>query len=399
MTISVRQNGREDNKVTASYLDHSIDGTLNLCTIENAPLDIVKLGKNTLDVNRQVIYYKFTPEEDGIYKYSVNYDMITRTSRFTSADGSSQTELKKGTTYYLKHYIAPETKRVEITVEKVKEVSKIEIKRKPDKTVYAADWDYNVENEGLVIHAVYSDGTSRDIALEDLAFEGFSVDYPGIESSLYNTEPGDYKGVVSWRDVSASFDIKVLSLKDISQEVKENEIQTSESKGRKLYKFMPQKDGIYWYVSDVYTAVRDESGYEADILYTQQMGFQKLMRLKKGKWYFFSVDFTTSNQKFCICPQKSVADIQVKNNTVTVMENSSLYSLEEDAVIIYEDGSKDTINFGEVLDTGGSLELISLKGTRVIGKQPIVLKFLDKMINCTLNVIPEEEYEMKEFKC
>ena len=45
MTISVRQNGREDNKVTASYLDHSIDGTLNLCTIENAPLDIVKLGK------------------------------------------------------------------------------------------------------------------------------------------------------------------------------------------------------------------------------------------------------------------------------------------------------------------------------------------------------------------
>ncbi len=67
----------EDNKVTASYLDHSISGTLNLCTIENAPLDIVKLGKNTLDVNRQVIYYKFTPEEDGIYKYCVNYDMIS----------------------------------------------------------------------------------------------------------------------------------------------------------------------------------------------------------------------------------------------------------------------------------------------------------------------------------
>ena len=398
MTISVRQNGREDNKVTASYLDHSISGTLNLCTIENAPLDIVKLGKNTLDVNRQVIYYKFTPEEDGIYKYCVNYDMISQTSRFTSADGTIQTELKKGTTYYLSHYIAPETKRVEITVEKVKEVSKIEIKKKPDKTVYAADWDYDVENKGLVIHASYSDGTDRDIALEDLAFEGFSVDYPDIDGLLYNTGPGDYKGVVSWRDVSASFDIKVLPSKDISQEVKENEIQTSEGRGRKLYKFMPQKDGVYWYVSDVYTAVKDESGHEADIVYTQQMGFQKLMRLEKGKWYFFNVDFTMANQKFYIFPQKSVADIQVKNNTVTVMEGSSLYSLEEDAVIIYEDGSKDTLNYGEVLETGGSLELISLKGTRVIGKQPIVLKFLDKMINCTLNVIPEEEYEMKEFK-
>lgn len=96
----------------------------------------------------------------------------------------------------------------------------------------------------------------------------------------------------------------------------ENEIQTSESKGRKLYKFMPQKDGIYWYVSDVYTAVRDESGYEADILYTQQMGFQKLMRLKKGKWYFFSVDFTTSNQKFCSVHKNQSPHIQVKNNTV-----------------------------------------------------------------------------------
>ena len=396
MKISVRENGREDNRITAVYLDQKINGTLNLCNIEDAPLNVLKLGKNTFDVNRQMIAYKFTPEEDGIYKYSVNYDGTSNTSRFINADGIGQTELKKGTTYYLNYYITPGTKLVEINVEKVKEVNKIEIKEMPDKTVYTADWDYDVENTGLVIHATYTDGTGRDIALWDLNFEGFSIDYPGIGSSPYNTEPGDYKGVVSWRDVSASFDVKVLSPKDNSQEVNVNEVQTSGSQGRKFYKFMPEKDGYYWFASDVSIVVKDENGEAVDPVYSQQTGIHKLMQLEKGKWYFLMLDFYTDNQKFRISPQKSVADIQIKNNMVTVMENSSLYSLEEAAVIVYEDGSKDTLNYGETLETGASLELISMKKSRVIGKQPIVVKFLNKKINCTLNVIPEEEYELKE---
>ena len=398
MDISIRQNGKEDNKVTATYLGDNINSTLNLCSLEEAPLDSLNLGKNSFDVNRKVIAYKFSPEEDGIYKYNVNFDGVSETAHFLDRNGFSQTDLKKGATYYLTHYITSESKSLEITVERIKEVRAIEIKSKPYKTAYVSGWDYSLDNKGLAIHVTYTDGTSRDIDVSDFNFEGFTVDYPGIRTTVHDTEPGDYKGIVSWKNVVASFDVKVLSPKDMSEDIKNNEVKTSDSAGRKWFKFTPEKEGYYWYVSDAYTSVKDESGQNVTPVYAQQTGFQKLMWLEKGKWYFFAIDFYKDNEQFRICPQKAVTDIQIKNNVVTVIENSVFYSLEQKAVIVYEDGSKDTLDFGEILESGGKLELISLRGTSSTGNQPALLKFLNKKINCTLNVVSVEDYNMKELK-
>lgn len=398
MVVTPRKDGEKDNVIIAEYLGKTITGTLNLCNLDEAPLQEVFFGENTLEVDRNVITFKFTPDVDGIYYYDISYGDTTGTAQFMGEYGDTKKELKKGHTYYLIHYIVPGTKSVGITVNKVKEVEKIEIKTKPEKTVYVSDYDYSVDSFGLVIHVTYTDGTDRDIALKDFNFEGFTIQYPNIGYDLDNVEPGNYKGIVSWKNVSASFDIKILSMKEAAETVKVNETKSYEKQGRKVYGFTPEKDGYYWYTSDAYTVAKNEAGHEITPIYSMQIGFKKLIYMEKGNTYFFTVNADETSGQFCIQPQKAVTDIQVKNNTVTVIANTSLYNIEQKAEIVYEDGTKDRIDFGESLETGGSLEMISLYSTSIKGSHPAVLKFLNKKVDCNLNVVSAKEYEMREMQ-
>ncbi|WP_095173945.1 MULTISPECIES: Ig-like domain-containing protein [Blautia] len=397
MVLRTRLEGRNDSTIKAEYMGKTIYGNINLCGYDEAPLKEVFLGDNIVKPDRRVNAFKFLPEEDGTYYYEYDDGNSFYKGCFFDTRGNQKNTLEKGKAYYLTRYVYDTADNVKITVKKAKEIKEIKIKSRPAKTVYVLGRDNSLSNEGLVLSVTYTDGTARDMDFTEFRYEGIELTYPNLGSDLYGQEPGEYKGVVSSGQIKASFDIQVLSLEEGAESIKMDEVKVSDAAGSKLYRFTPETDGYYWYPM-INVTMYDGNGQWYDPENYASGGENKaLIHTEAQKDYYFKVDYDTSGQEFQVTHQKMVSDIQIKDNTVFVMANTDAFEILQPATIVYEDGTKESLNLGEASKlNGASLEISALIGTGAPGMHVAVVKYLHKKINCNLQVVTPQEYGIQE---
>ncbi len=129
-------------------------------------------------------YFSFTPEEDGYYAFYSNADgdtygyirdedMNQLTSDDDSGNGNNfkvKYQMTAGTTYILdaKYYGSDRTGSFDVTIEKTKSITKLEIVSLPNKMEYVKGFvSGNLNYAGLKLRATWSDGSTSDWSYGD----------------------------------------------------------------------------------------------------------------------------------------------------------------------------------------------------------------------------------------
>ena len=245
---------------TATITATTDSGLIATCTVTVEDIPELTLGNTPLVINENGYYssvdnfFKFIPEEDGTYKFTVSgvntYDEnIYLWNDELDEDGypSLSHKLVAGQTYYVRAYadvddISSESSAV-ITVEKLQAATSLIVK--PEKTtgiisdeimvdvvfgpqgcaVEGFDWEISDEN---VLDAVSGDDT----------FVNFFAIGAGEATVTFTSESG----------LTASCTITISEPANISLD-ESKEISTEKNSGVEVFKFIPEEDGVYGFYS------------------------------------------------------------------------------------------------------------------------------------------------------
>ena len=153
------------------------------------------------------LYYSFTPETDGLYRFNIRSDNYLYThSSLTESDSETELQFNSGTdyslqhrmeagkTYYLSIYHAPadDESSVTVSVKPVKDISGMEIASPPDKTEYIEGTLMDELNlSGLKVLFRSSDGTEN--------VWDYSYDSPWLEDGFVDVDADYDTGLITIR--------------------------------------------------------------------------------------------------------------------------------------------------------------------------------------------------------
>lgn len=248
------------NVGTATITATTFSGLTATCTVTVEGVPEITLGETALILGENNYYssvdnyFKFIPEEDGTYRFTVSGENIYDETVYLWNDDFDMEgcpdisyKLTAGQTYYVKAYadvddIGSESSAI-ITVEKLKTPTSLTLK--PEKTTgiisdeitvdvvfgpegsATEDFDWEISDEN-VLEAVSGDDT----------FVNFFATGAGEATVTITSESG----------LTASCTITIAEPTEISLD-EGKEISTDNNSGVQVFKFIPEEDGIYGFYS------------------------------------------------------------------------------------------------------------------------------------------------------
>ena len=248
------------NVGTATITATTFSGLTATCTVTVEDVPEITLGETALILGENNYYssvdnyFKFIPEEDGTYKFTVSGENIFDENVYlwndefsVEAYSSYSLDLTAGQTCYVKAYadvddISAESSAV-ITVEKLKAPTSLTLN--PEKTTGIISDEITVDvvfgPEGSATEDFnweISDENVLDAVSEDDTFVNFFAIGAGEATVTITSESG----------LTASCTITISEPSNISLD-ESKKISTENNSGIEVFKFIPEEDGIYGFYS------------------------------------------------------------------------------------------------------------------------------------------------------
>ena len=315
-----------ENQLYLTMSNAKVPFTINVKKLSEMNADPLTLEKEEVfSITESSSYhvYSYTPEKTGSYKLLAAFKNIADSTtvdgtkvRWYMADENGESQGENYSSYRLradkKYYFvvcAPEESFADISVKlSGKNINSgivdLELTA-PSKTEYQPD-EEAISYEGMIVKAVYEDGTERDFTAEEAEAAGIQIKND-VNYGYKKKFPGSYKITVSYEDpedyytVEKTLPITVAEADTTEITLGETPVELAESKDGRFYKFQISADGYY----QLHITGQDAEGFSAKFKdeWMKMNGYSSLHELKAGTYYLYidgaacSVSMTAYNSE------------------------------------------------------------------------------------------------------
>lgn len=297
-----------------------------------------------------------------------------------------QADLKAGQKYICQ-VLSEADCRLKVSSLRLKNVKKLELASQPDKVDYLVNesaMDHPIEIQGMKVIVTYEDDTTEIVRSTTTLRDSRWLSVSSGPDGWYKN-PGTYPITVSLGEQETSFDIHVLTKEDYLNKIESLEIdadkilETDEYSREKSFRFTPTEDGTYimyaeslaegytydgYVIANVSTA--DGKAIEQQIGTYRNSGLSTTVELKKNETYIFKLNYNfyhNKGLKIRLIKAKEAAQISLLTTPLrTVYMQGIQYGPDTigtgiQAEIIYKDGSKEVLKWGQMSQEGRNMVL------------------------------------------
>lgn len=299
-----------ENQLYLTMSNVKVPFTINVKKLSESNADPLTLEKEEVfSITESSPYhvYSYTPEKTGSYKLLAAFKNIADSTtvggtkvRWYMADENGESQganyssyrLRAGKKYYFVVY-SPEESFADISVKlSGKNINSgivdLELTA-PSKTEYQPD-EEAISYEGMIVKAVYEDGTERDFTAEEAEAAGIQIKND-VSYGYQKKFPGSYKITVSYEDpedyytVEKTLPITVAEADTTEITLGETPVELAESKDGRFYKFQISAEGYY----QLHITGQNGEGFSAKFKdeWMNMNGYSSLHKLKAGTYYLY----------------------------------------------------------------------------------------------------------------
>lgn len=383
--------------------------------------DTLNLGENNgLNLPEGSSKFVFTAPETGEYNIRFHYSspidsdvsLKTLNNDYIYNDYCSEgdslrifTILEEGKSYFIDITNSQET-TADITCEKYKTITKMELLSPPSITQYPVNYDYGSSYEGMQVKVIFEDGDFEELNPFDTLQDGR---YIGWSDNIQFDKIDTYQITASYNDISVSADIEVLEHDEYIKTFDPISLDGNSSlnlpEGMKRYGLTASETGEFSIQFHFSSAVTSDAQlktilgeYTASGNCWEEDTLTINVSLKKGQSYILEINNSQDCNADVTCKKlKTIKEIQFASPPkVTQYPVGYTNGLNYDgtrAKVFYSDNTFEEVGIGESLEDGRSLGLNYYEiDFDKAGIYNFTISYNDISVSSKIEVLETEEY-------